>query len=478
MAEHKLPVSIKAGWATGAFGVALLMNGISALMLFYLTTVVMLDPAVAGTIIFLSKLYDAFSDPFSGWLSDRTTSKHGRRRPYLFWGALVSALSFILVFNIPFQGPYDSALAGDGLITCGYVLVMLILYTTGYSLFNVPYMAMPAEMTDGYHERSSIQGWRVVFASVGGFLAQSIGGLVLDLLGREQYGFTVVGASGGVLILITMLIAFFATKHAPSIPRTEVKVSLKDQLKGFVRNVPFQQVLSVKLIQLIGINASSGGLMFFLVNVIDKPLSVLPLIGGPMILAVFVSTPLLVMVSKYVGKRGGYMLSALITGLAAMSWVLAQPGEPTILLALRGFATGIAFAGNVLFAMSMLTDAMEADAHYSGVRREGMYSALYSFIEKIAAAVGPLILGGALAAAGYDPKSPPSEVTDEVRQAVLLGIAYVPFATAILSCLVLAFYKLDEQELERLRANSAEGKAASGQNTDAGLGQSVAQPAE
>lgn len=457
--EQKLPVKIKAGWATGAFGVAILMNGISALALFYLTTVVRLDPAVAGTIIFLSKLYDAVSDPFSGWLSDRTKSPNGRRRPYLFWGALVSALSFFLVFNVPFSGPYESATAGAGLTTSIYVLVMLILYTTGYSLFNVPYMAMPAEMTDGYHERSSIQGWRVVFASVGGFLAQSMGGLLLDMVGKNQTGFTAVGTVGAVLILISMLTAFVFTKNAPSIPRTEeTKLTFKQQLQGFGQNKAFQQVLGVKLIQLIGINASSGGLVFFLANVIDKPLSVLPLIGGPMILAVFISTPLLVKISKYVGKRGGYALSSIITGLAALSWVLAQPGEPTILLSVRGFLTGIAFAGNVLFAMSMLTDAMEADAHYTGVRREGMYSALYSFVEKIAAAIGPLILGSALGAAGFDPKAPPAEVTEDVRQAVLLGIAYVPAITAFLACVVLAFYKLDDKALAELRANSKEGQ--------------------
>ncbi len=455
-----LPTRLKAMWATGAFGVAILMNGISALALFYFVSVLGIPAAAAGFIVFLSKIYDAVSDPLTGWLSDRTESSQGRRRPYLFWGAWVSAGSFFMVFAVPFVGPFDSMTSGPGLVAGVYVLVALIIYTSGYSLFNVPYMAMPAEMTQGYNERTSIHGWRVMFASVGGFLAQSMAGVVLELMGKDWDAHATVGALGGTLILITMLTAWAGTKHAPSYPRSDHKVPIREQLLGFMRNVPFQQILAIKLVQLLGVSASSGGLMFFLVSVIDMPLTMLPVIGGPMVLAVLICTPLLVRVSQAIGKRGGYVLSAIVTGLVGMSWVLATPGEPVWALALRGFFNGIAFAGNVVFAMSMLTDAMELDYHRSGIRREGMYSALYSFTEKLASALGPLILGLALSFAAFDPKTPASEVTPEVRQAVLLSIAYVPAVMAVLACLILAFYKLDEPALRKLRAESSD-RAAS-----------------
>lgn len=450
--ERPLPAAIKAGWATGAFGVAILMNGISALALFYFVSVLKMDPAVAGLLIGASKLYDAISDPVTGHLSDRTRSGQGRRRPWLFWGAFVSAASFFMVFAIPFTGPWPEPTSGPALVASGYVLLALLLYTTGYSLFNVPYMAMPAEMTQGYHERSALHGWRVMFASLGGFLAQSMAGVLLEFMGKDWDAYATVGAVGAVLILATMLVAWRATRDAPSFERSETRVPLREQVNGFLRNVPFQQVLSIKLVQLIGVSSSSVGLMFFLVSVIDMPLTKLPLIGGPMVLAVLTCTPLLVRLSKRVGKRGGYVISALCTGLVGLSWMLAQPGEPDWALALRGFVNGIAFAGNVLFAMSMLTDAMELDYLRTGLRREGMYSALYSFVEKLAAAIGPVILGLALKSAGFDPKRPPSEVTEEVRQAVLLAIAYIPAAMAVLAVVILAFYRLDQGRLDRERA--------------------------
>lgn len=450
---ERLPASLKLGWASGAFGVAVLMNGISALVLFYMTTVLRFDPAVAGFIIFASKIYDAVTDPFSGWLSDRSKSARGRRRPFLFWGALVSAAAFLMVFTVPFIGPFPSMTEGPGLIAAGYMLLALLIYTTGYSMFNVPYMAMPAEMTRDYHERSSIHGYRVVVAAIGGFLVQSGGGALLELLGKDWDAYAMLAAAGAGAILVTMLIAYFATARAPAMPQTDTKLPFREQVRGFLANRPFQLILSVKLVQLIGIAASSGGLVFLLASVLGRPLTLMGLIGLAMIAAVFISTPLLVRLSKVIGKRGAYMVSAAVTGVAALSWAFATPDEPVWALMLRGFGTGIAFAGNVLFAMSMLTDAMEIDAHRTGLRREGMYSALYSFVEKLAAAIGPLILGGALSVAKFDAGK--SSIGDEnVRQAVLVGIAYVPAAMAVLAVIILFFYRLDEKQLAEIRANS------------------------
>ena len=155
--EHvgELPTRLKIGWASGALGVALLMNGISGLVLFYMVGILKIEPAVAGTLVFLTKLFDVASDPIVGVSSDRTRSRWGRRRPYLFVGAFVSAAAFALIFATPVFANQAFSIA--------YIFIALVIYTVGYTLFNVPYMAMPAEMTDSYHERSSIHGYRIWF---------------------------------------------------------------------------------------------------------------------------------------------------------------------------------------------------------------------------------------------------------------------------------------------------------------------------
>ncbi len=446
--EKPLPRRLIATWATGAFGVSVLMNGISALSLFYFTVVLQIEPALAGLLIFIARIYDAVTDPLSGWLSDRSKSKLGRRRPFLFAGAFVSAVSFAALFNAPFTG--------DGTPTILYVLAMLLLYTTGYSLFNVPYMAMPAEMTRSYHERSVIHGYRVASAAIGGLAVQMMAGFLLEGLGKGPLAHSILGFTGGGLILVTMLVTFFGTARLPVDVVPPNSLSFREQLRGFIENRPFQQVMGVKLVQLVGISASSGGLLFFLANVIDRPLSLLPLIGLATTVGVLTSTPALLWLSRRIGKRGGYAVSAAITGVAALSWALAQPGEPVWALVLRGYLLGIAFAGNVMFAMSMLADTMELDQHRTGVRREGTYSAAYSFVEKLASSLGPLVLGGALSLAGFDPSRPPAEATPEVRQAVLLGIAYVPAAMAVLAVLILSRYRLDEAALRASRSAAAQ----------------------
>ncbi|MGA0085675.1 MAG: MFS transporter [Gammaproteobacteria bacterium] len=444
---------LKLSWATGAFGVSILMNGVSAFTLFYFTTVIGIAPAVAGFLIFVSRVFDAVTDPLSGWISDRTQSRWGRRRPYLFAGSFVSAIAFVMVFTVPFQGPFENYTSGTGLLAAGYVLLALLIYTSGYSLFNVPYMAMPAEMTDGYHERSEIHGYRVMATAAGSFILQIIAGTVLEYGGKDWDAHAALGWGGAGLILAAMLTTTLGTRTAPEAAQVASTLSFAEQARSFFANRAFQQILAVKLVQLIGISASSGGLVFLLVNVLDQPLTLLPVIGGATTVAVLGGTGALVWLSRRIGKRGGYMLSAAVTGLTALSWTLAMPGESIWLLAARGFLLGIAFSGNVMFAMSMLTDAMEVDRLKTGLRREGMYSAFYSFVEKLASSVGPLIMGTALSLAGYKPDLTQQD-PEAVRQAILVGIAYVPALMAVLACTILVFYKLDEEALRELREPS------------------------
>jgi len=455
--EEKLPLGLKVSWATGALGVALLMNSVGGLALFYLTKIVGISGLVAGILLMISKLYDAFSDPIAGVMSDGSTSDQGRRRPYLFWGALISSISIVVIFSIP--------LRGDNWLTWGYVLFALILFTTGYSIFNVPYMAMPAEMTDGYHERSSIHGWRVIFAAIGSTVAGTGTGILLAYLsdgkktpdGRAlnvASDYLTIGLLYGAIILATMLLAWWGTRHARMTKRTERVLPWKVQALSFLKNTPFVIILSVKAVQLFGIASAGAATFFLLVEVLSRSTADFAFLGLPMVATSIIVTPLLVNVSKKIGKRWGYVIAAVSTGLGALSWVLAQPGDGDWTLMVRGILSGIGFSGNVLFAMSMLTDSMELDAHRTGMRREGMYTALYSFVEKFSSAAGPAIVGAALTFAGFDKTaSVTPENFEAVRQATLLGVAYIPFGCAILACFLLSFYKLDEKALAQARAD-------------------------
>ena len=457
-ARVRLPTGIKFAWASGTFAIGILSNGVQALILFYLTTVVGIAAWVAGVILMISKLYDVISDPLAGWLSDRHRSPAGRRRPFLLWGAVINTIAIVLIYTVPWHG--------NRLAVWCYVLVANLVYTTGYSLYNVPLLAMATEMTEGYHERSVLQGWRVMFSSVATAVATVGSGLILGKLGHRTGvdGRVVNGATDyawlsivfAILVFAGSIIAWRGTRHARFTESTRTSISWRNQVASFFGNRAALIIIGVKTAQLIGIASTASAMFFMIVEVLRRSPADLPWLGLPSLAVSLLVTPLLARLSKRIGKRGGYFIGAAATGIGSLSWIYAQPGEPLYFLALRGVIMGVAFSANVMFAMSMLNDAIELDAHRTGLRREGMYSALYSFVEKFGNAVGPLVVGLALSLAGFDKTASitPANAAG-VRQATLLGVAYIPVACACVASLLLAFYHLDQRTLDSSRRLAA-----------------------
>jgi glycoside/pentoside/hexuronide:cation symporter, GPH family len=457
--EERLPTALKMSWGVGSMGAAVLMNTIGALVIFYLVKVVGMEAWIAGLLLTLARVYDAVSDPFMGHVSDRSPAKFGgRRRPYLLLGAFLSAAAILMVFNVPFSGASTAGIV--------YVLCSLLFFGTAYSVFNVPYITMPAEMTTGYHERSSIHAWRVIFSGLGIAVAGSGSGLLLAWLSKQrgtvgqqvnvQSDYTIIAGLYAVIIFVTMFIAWRGTRSAAMTTKSETTLPWKAQLSTFIGNKPFMTIMGVKSFQLIGVSAHQAGQFFMLVEVMGRSSAQVALVGLPSIVVSLFAAPLLVKLSRNFGKRAGYIISASFTGLSYLSWAVAQPDEPIWMLVVRGVILGVGFAGNVLFAMSMITDAIELDTHRSGLRREGMYTAFFSFVEKFTGAVGPTLVGVALSMAGFSKNAQVTpETYEQVRNATLIGVSYVPAFCALLGVLLLTRYRLDAGELQRARAAAA-----------------------
>lgn len=436
-----LPKRLKIGWSVGAAGVSVLMNGVSMVILFYLVAIIKMDPAVAGGLIFAFKLLDVVTDPIMGVITDRTQSRMGRRRPYLLLGSFVASISMVVLFSTPV---FESETA-----TFAYVSFGLLLYTLGYTIFNVPYITMPAEMTDGYDERSSIHGYRVMFVAAGGTVGTVIGLYLLEKYGQTRETYSMIAWIKGTLVFITMITCFFATRSARTVARTEAVPAFWTQARTLLENRHFLLVISAKLFQLIGIFGVASAAYFFMLSCLQLQESALIVFSLAQTAGALIAAPVLVRISKRLGKRNTYILGGLFNISVALSWYLAQPGESIYLVGLRGFLLGIPFAGNVLLAMSMLTDTIDYDARRFGIRREGIYTAMYSFVEKFSGAFGPLIVGLLLAYAGFDKTLGPKEAqSPEVFSAVLFGMAAIPAATTVIAIIIISFFKLDRETLE------------------------------
>lgn len=445
----KIPTRLKFSWGIGALGVAILMNSGSFLVLTYLITVVKLSPGLAGTVMLLTKIFDAISDPVMGQISDRSKFKSGRRRPFLFIGSFVSVIAFALLFTIPaLESEWQRA---------SYAFGVLMLYTIGYTIFNVPYMAMSAEMTDNYEERTSLHGVRVIFVSIGSSIVGAGAPLILQLLGKDWDAYAVVGLVLSAIIFAAMIACWLGTSDARMTEPTKIENSLFSQIGLVFQNRHFMLIALTKLLQLMGIMSYAAVFLIFFMDYLKINLGFLTIFGLVNTAATLAAVPVLTWIARSIGKRNTYIICAVITILTFLSWTLLPPAidakEAFIPLMLRAVGLGIVIAGNVMMAMSMLMDAIEYDALKTGMRREGLYAAFYSFVEKFAAAFGPFMVGMVLQFTGYDNSlKPGSAQSIEALNGIMMGVSYLPALFTGLSIIALLFYTLGKEELDALRA--------------------------
>lgn len=213
------------GWGVGTLGMSALLNTYSAAAFFFLAVIVGLGPAAAGGLLFISKVYDGFTDPAMGLISDRTTTRFGRRRPYLIAGSLIAAAGFLWLFFVPTLAAADQ--------TYWMALAALLVLATGYTMFNVPYLCMPAEMLDDVHERSRLMSYRVAFISIGTFLGVALAPGLIEVFrqtGMEHaQAYSAMAAVIAVIAVIASIGCFFGTRNARRIEKTPVRYSRSDE---------------------------------------------------------------------------------------------------------------------------------------------------------------------------------------------------------------------------------------------------------
>jgi glycoside/pentoside/hexuronide:cation symporter, GPH family len=434
-----LPVSLKLGWSSGAFGIAILMNGISGLILLFCASILKIDPWLAGAIIFVSKMFDVVTDPIVGMWSDRHESPRGRRRPFLLWGAWMSAASFAMIFSSP--------IFANQWLTASYVFVALCIYAFGYTLYNIPFMAMPAEMTEDTHERSSIHAYRIVFVALGSLIAGAGSKFALERLGKtDPQSYAVLGVGLAALILISTLIAYYATGRARFTVRAAQRpssalVQMRGEFTAVRSNPDFLRLIGVKFFQLMGVQTTLAAFAYFMVQYLQRSFDTFALFGLVSTVATIAAAPVLVSLSRRTSKKAAYFVAAGANIAYSLSWMLASPGEPTWAIVARAALVGVAVAGNVTMAMSMLTDIINRDAASSGVYREGVFTAFYSFVEKLTGAVGPLIVGVMLSIAGFDNKQNfELHQSGNVDQVLLMAVSWLPTLFGLVAVWLLAGY--------------------------------------
>ena len=232
----RLPRSVALSYSVGAVGTGVFSTVPGLLLLYYLTEVVGVAAGLAALVLLVPKLWDAALNPVVGTLSDRTSTRWGGRRPYLLAGAIVAPLAFALLFSAPDLGsPNRTAL---------YIGAVYLVAMTGYALFQVPWVAMPAEMTSDYHERTRLMSSRMVLLTLGIL----IGGAGAPLLsgGKQggRSGYALMSVVVAVVLAAALLTAWRGTRTAAfSPPDTSPRPTVRAQLALVRSNRSFMPLL-------------------------------------------------------------------------------------------------------------------------------------------------------------------------------------------------------------------------------------------
>jgi glycoside/pentoside/hexuronide:cation symporter, GPH family len=420
-----VPFGVKFGYGIGDIGSNFFIVVSGFFLLYFLTDIVGVEPALAGMVLLFPKLWDVVSDPIMGAISDRTNSRWGRRRPYLLFGAVPFGLTFFLMFLAP---AYSSELA-----RALQVGLMFALGCTAFTVVNVPYSSMVAEMSDDYNERISITSFRMIFACVGVLLAGALAMPLVNIGGDGADGFRFMGlVLGGAITLLTLL-CFRFTAKAKTLPRATISPSFREQVKIALKNYPFLMLIAAYAMQSVAVGILMAGLIYFIMHVMKLPEAAMSVVLPVLFVTAIVFIPIWVRVGAKIGKIKAYRIGLLILAVMLGSMFFSSSSQ-VLLFYGQVFILGIGFSSFQLFPFAMLPDTIEFDQMKSGMRREGIFSGVWTSGQKLAYSVGPGIIGFALSLSGFTRGDvQPESVTAGIRivfcliPAILVLLSFIPF---------------------------------------------------
>jgi GPH family glycoside/pentoside/hexuronide:cation symporter len=408
-------------------------------LLYYLTDVVELSAALAGTVLMIGKIWDAITDPITGYLSDRTVSRWGRRRPYMFVGSVISFFAMGMMFTIP--------TTSSQVILFVYLTFLYCLLNTAYTLVNIPYAALLPELSSDYNERTILTGYRMSFAVLGTFVGAGAVLPIINIFASQEAGWTFIGYFMGSIMLITSLITIWAI-------REPVRVEVKEQ-KGFL--VTYKEALGnrVFLLALIpwalfimGTSMVQGALVYFFTNIFgNEGLFQIALILLLTFSLVFI--PVWVNISNRIGKKKCYMIGMGIMGAGVLIFSLLGEALGPIFAVSIMAVSGIGLSTHYVMPHAILPDVVEHDAYYhKGIRREGVFSSLWTFLSKIGQALALALNGWILALFAYNP----NEVSSLSNIGIKLLCGPIPILFYIIGIIILHYYPIDKEYYHKMMA--------------------------
>jgi len=506
LSKDKVPIGEKAAFGAGHFILNILPGTLQVFIQFFLLTAWGVDPLWSGLLGGLPRIFDAITDPVMGFISDNTKSRYGRRRPYIFLGALISGILFFLMWQLD-----DNA---SQTYIIWHVMVLQILFLVGNTMFATPLVGLGYELTSDYNERTRIMSFANSMGQVAWMIVPWLYVIIpdSDTFNTQTEGVrTMALIVGALCILFGILPALFCkgidSKHMENRKEINFKTlstNMKDLFKGIIqvsKNKPFMKLCGATFLVFNGFQlvAAFGVfiIVFYIYNGSYELAGTWPAWFNTInaMLTAFIVIPIIAKMANKWGKKNAFIISTVLsiigyilkwwgfdielnnkfnqTGLGkglnsavgslfeflnpvleniGMSWFSVDPGSDIpwlIFVPIPLFAFGM--GGLFTLMMSMTADVCDLDELENGMpRKEGTFGAIYWWMVKLGQAIA-LVLGGLiLKLVGFDPNL--TEQTLDTMNRLRIADIIVPSSTAALAIWVMWKYSLSEKRAREIKA--------------------------
>jgi sugar (glycoside-pentoside-hexuronide) transporter len=390
--QERLPLHLKLIYGLGDHSVNVALVALTAIFPFYLTDVVGMRIGLAGLVPLIGRAVDAFTDVWMGRISDRTTWKAGRRRPYLLIGAVPFSLSFAAIWSSP--------AIEDATLEFAFYAGTYILLSISMTIVAVPYQALLPELTSSYHERTSLATFRSISSILGTFVTLMLFRQIVTLFGGDPNAWSMAGIVFGLWILWPWFPIWWVTYERPR-RQTEEVVSTREYFRLLAENRTFRRLIALFALGRMAIDLPMALFLYYFTYVIGRPEDFEPVMAV-FLISVVAAMPLWLRFSRGRDKKTTYLYGCVGWIFGLMCLFVNQPEWPFVITLVATGLAGVGYSAADMIPWSMVADIADEDEILSGERREGLYVGVFTFLRKLSGAAGVALAFLALDLVGFE----------------------------------------------------------------------------
>ena len=441
--KGKVPFISKLAYGFGDVGCNFSWSFVVSFLMIFYTDVFGLSMAAVATLMLVSRFWDAFNDPLIGSLSDRTKSRWGRYRPWLLFGAPITALVLLLCFWAHPDMDYTGKII--------YMSITYGLLVLGYTCVNLPYGTLCGAMTQNIDERAQINTSRSVAAMIAIGVINIITVPLVKYCGdgtlSSAQGFISVAAIYGLIFTFCHWFCFAKTKEMVKVEISSKAVPVSDQLKAVVKNKPFLMAVVGQLLFGFILYGRNADLIYYF-KYVEGNEDLFSFFSGVIVVPSIIGAALFPLIFKWTGNKGwAASVFSVLMGISMVALYFFSPNESPVLFYIFAVLAQFFFSGFNTAIYAIIPDCVEYGEWKTGIRNDGFQYSFISLANKIGMALGTSLLALVMGWAGYEANVEQSETVKEV---IHHAFSTVPGILWIITAGIMLFYRLGRKEYNKI----------------------------